>query len=176
MERRHPNFPQWLTKLITALVKFLLLKFADWIINRGGWVSVDRSLMFSSLAKQVNQKVYKPLPGCLAQSRAIIKKENKEFGPITDAYNQGLLYNVSFDSLQGKEDLVSNHCLEQILSTFVKQFGQWMDHQHVAHLPVLQKCWKTNPCYVAQSLFDWFIHCWISHDVDVPHRLLHQLV
>ncbi|PIK55027.1 putative apoptosis regulator BAX [Apostichopus japonicus] len=41
MEKRFPNFPSWLTKLITAVVKFLLYKFADWIVNRGGWQSIQ---------------------------------------------------------------------------------------------------------------------------------------
>lgn len=38
MER---TFPAWVNKLVYALVKFLVLKFADWIVNRGGWKSIQ---------------------------------------------------------------------------------------------------------------------------------------
>lgn len=43
MER---TFPAWVNKLVYALVKFLVLKFADWIINRGGWVSNMHLIVF----------------------------------------------------------------------------------------------------------------------------------
>lgn len=34
------NFPEWVNRLISAVVQFLVLKFADWIINRGGWLAI----------------------------------------------------------------------------------------------------------------------------------------
>ncbi|XP_071505136.1 apoptosis regulator BAX-like [Diadema antillarum] len=34
------NFPEWINRLIKEVVKFLVVKFAHWIINRGGWLAI----------------------------------------------------------------------------------------------------------------------------------------
>ncbi|XP_038050502.1 apoptosis regulator BAX-like [Patiria miniata] len=34
------NFPSWVNQLIKEIVRFLVRRFADWIINRGGWTAI----------------------------------------------------------------------------------------------------------------------------------------
>ncbi|XP_022082473.1 apoptosis regulator BAX-like [Acanthaster planci] len=34
------NFPGWVNQLIKEIVQFLVRRFADWIINRGGWTAI----------------------------------------------------------------------------------------------------------------------------------------
>ncbi|XP_072047557.1 apoptosis regulator BAX-like [Amphiura filiformis] len=34
------NLPAWINVLVKEMVKFLVVRFADWIINRGGWQAV----------------------------------------------------------------------------------------------------------------------------------------
>nr|CDM87358.1 apoptosis regulator [Paracentrotus lividus] len=34
------SFPNWINKLIKEVVKFLVLKFAHWIISKGGWLAI----------------------------------------------------------------------------------------------------------------------------------------
>lgn len=34
------SFPDWINKLIKEVVKFLVIKFAHWIVNRGGWLAI----------------------------------------------------------------------------------------------------------------------------------------
>ncbi|XP_033645878.1 apoptosis regulator BAX-like [Asterias rubens] len=34
------NFPGWVNQLVREIVKFLVRRFADWIIRRGGWTAI----------------------------------------------------------------------------------------------------------------------------------------
>ncbi|XP_030844983.1 apoptosis regulator BAX [Strongylocentrotus purpuratus] len=34
------SFPSWINKLIKEVVKFLVIKFAHWIVNKGGWLAI----------------------------------------------------------------------------------------------------------------------------------------